>query len=662
MESISDFDKVLKYNGNEEVFQKYRDILNQDFDFTIIYSDLNNKDIKYKGQLKNGNYNGRGKLYDFTHICDGFFKDGKKWGFFQEYYLYNGKKTMKYEGLIIDGKYTGKGTLYENGKKIYEGYFKDDKYDGIGIEYFPNEKKWRKMEYKNNECLNVCFGVLYDEDNNEIYKGKLINQKPEKGESIKIFDKKGFKIYNGGFTEYKYNGFGILYYKSNNKVYYEGKFNMDLFENGKLYDPKGNVIYEGKFIDNFPEECNNITFYDLNEDIMFIGNFKKGKFNEYGKYYKGKNNLIFEGYYNLGIYEGKGILNIAEGYERYEGLFKNGKYTGSGKLYKYCCLYYEGEFEENKFNGKGVLYYTNGQKYFEGFFKNGEPIGNGVKYYDNGNKKLEGSFDTFNSFKGKYYSPDKELLYEGKINDEIPLDENIKIYNDYTYKIYYSEISNSESKEKCFEYCPQYYIINKEIKNIKEIKSKIHFLSFYSYTGKTALIQSLIHKKYIEITYFTVGFNYDILEYKYNNKICKLSLWDSQSLRFSTLPTAFIKKANICIFTINLFEDYKLDIFHFDNVKNSNNNIIIYLVANKVEFSNYNELNCQKSIDENRNYAKQFIKDKKIDKYFEVNNKTGEGIGDLFNNIVYDNELIENSKIITKEKIYKKNKKDCLIA
>ena len=66
-------------------------------------------------------------------------------------------------------------------------------------------------------------------------------------------------------------------------------------------------------------------------------------------------------------------------------------------------------------------------------------------------------------------------------------------------------------------------------------------------TGKTALIQSLIHKKFIEITYFTVGFNYDILEYKYNNKICKLSLWDSQSLRFSILPTAFIKKANICI-------------------------------------------------------------------------------------------------------------------
>ena len=56
------------------------------------------------------------------------------------------------------------------------------------------------------------------------------------------------------------------------------------------------------------------------------------------------------------------------------------------------------------------------------------------------------------------------------------------------------------------------------------------------------------------------------------------------------------------------------------------------------------------------------LKIKKIDKYFEVNNKTGEGIGDLFNNIIYDNELIENSKIITKEKITEKNKKDCLIA
>ena len=79
--------------------------------------------------------------------------------------------------------------------------------------------------------------------------------------------------------------------------------------------------------------------------------------------------------------------------------------------------------------------------------------------YINGSIKIEAIYSNSKNCKGKYYSPDKELLYEGDMIDEIPCNiENIKIYNDYTYKQYILEKIDNKYNIVKSEYFPQYFM------------------------------------------------------------------------------------------------------------------------------------------------------------------------------------------------------------
>ena len=60
-------------------------------------------------------------------------------------------------------------------------------------------------------------------------------------------------IYQGYFYENKYEGKGCLYFE-NKKIYKDGLFKDDNLVNGILYDPDGNKIYSGNFINNNPKE------------------------------------------------------------------------------------------------------------------------------------------------------------------------------------------------------------------------------------------------------------------------------------------------------------------------------------------------------------------------------------------------------------------------
>ena len=87
------------------------------------------KDIKYVGEIENGNPNGQGNVtYANGYKYVGKWKDGKR----------NGQGTItyasgnKYAGKWKDGKRNGQGTVtYANGNK-YVGKWKDGKYNGQG--------------------------------------------------------------------------------------------------------------------------------------------------------------------------------------------------------------------------------------------------------------------------------------------------------------------------------------------------------------------------------------------------------------------------------------------------------------------------------------------------------------------------------------------------
>ena len=90
------------------------------------------------------------------------------------------KSKIKYKGGYADYKYEGRGILYDNNGNIkYNGYFSNNKYNGFG-----------------NLFLN-----------------KVLK-------------------YEGYFTEDKKNGKGLLHYDKNEKIYFNGIFDMDNYVEG----------------------------------------------------------------------------------------------------------------------------------------------------------------------------------------------------------------------------------------------------------------------------------------------------------------------------------------------------------------------------------------------------------------------------------------------
>ena len=134
---MTNMKELIKYEGNENEFKKYYEILKKDFKAEILYYD--NKVKKYSGNIVNNLYDRRGILYNESGdiIYDGFFKEGKYEGFGLEYK----EKLLKYEGFFSNGEYEGKGNLYFNNIKIYEGHFHEGYYHGIGINISITGKK-----------------------------------------------------------------------------------------------------------------------------------------------------------------------------------------------------------------------------------------------------------------------------------------------------------------------------------------------------------------------------------------------------------------------------------------------------------------------------------------------------------------------------------------
>ena len=280
---------------------------------------------------------------------------------------------------------------------------------------------------------------------------------------------------------------------------------------------------------------------------------------------------------------------------------------------------------------KEKFYYPNKQKYFEGNFENDEIKKKGIKYYDNGSKKIEAYYINSLRCRGKYYSPDNELLYDGDMTDEIPFNkENIKIYNDYTYKIYKLEKINEKYNPINYEYNPNYFSSEK-FKH--RLNFKIPVLSFYVYTGKTALLHRLTYGIFKEIKEGTIGSNYFKFLFDKNNNKYQGFLIDLNGHFLSrSLNSGLIRNSYFVIFTIDIYSHEEIEENYIDEIKClMEKESIIYLVGNKFE----NKFNIS-NLEKNRNKVQELMEKNKINKYFEVDAKKGEGIEILIRNIQFD--------------------------
>lgn len=215
------------------------------------YGTLYNKDqkLKYSGEFKLNNYDGKGSLYNDSGILyQGDFKSGLFDGSGTFYYPYC---NVKYAGGFRNGLYDGEGTIsYKNGALIYNGNFKQGEYNGQG--------------------------TLYNIFNKKIYTGNF---------SDGLYDGQGMEyrcdtlLYKGSFQHGKYNGQGILYNTTNKSIIYEGSFFDGAYDgSGKLYYYQTQTVnYEGEFKNG---KFNGIgTLFDKNIRKLYQGPFTHGNIN-----------------------------------------------------------------------------------------------------------------------------------------------------------------------------------------------------------------------------------------------------------------------------------------------------------------------------------------------------------------------------------------------
>ena len=418
---------------------------------------------------------------------------------------------------------------------------------------------------KKGHALKECYGSLYDDKETEIYTGILKNGIPEKAKYVPIYIDE-YLLYIGDIDSFKYHGEGTLYFEKKDKVFFKGQFLQGEFENGLLYDPYGNFIYEGSFMNGIPKEGKNIKLYRVNANLKYEGDIFNYKYDGYGKLY----------YYD--------------------------------KEYDIYYLYYKGNFENGFFKGKGLKYYLTGEKYYEGNFKNNYFYELGIRYYKNNSIKIKGYFYDNNNCEGEYYSPENKLLYNGIIINETPLNsDKIILYNDESYKIYEGKIEDGKYLDYGIEYSnfikdmilyEGYFLSgnyiylnesNKQTINKKETKVvKAFLLSSTVYDGKTCLLRRLIDNTFEEETLMTIGIDYKCISYEYNKKKYKIEILDTAGQQnYRTIFKSSYKYLKILLFLFDLSIENSIGIDFFNEILGSidKKKALIYLIGNKLDIT-----------------------------------------------------------------------------
>ena len=166
-----------------------------------------------------------------------------------------------------------------------------------------------------------------------------------------------------------------------------------------------------------------------------------------------------------------------------------------------------------------------------------------------------------------------------------------------------------------------------------------------------------------------IGLDKSEISFENNNKNFKLIFYDTGgSERFKTVSLKIVKVTNITIYLFNLNVDKGVDPNFIDEIKEFNDNTLIYVVGNKLD-----EIYSKEKIDIiNQEYFGRFrdvvaelMNKNLVYKYFEVSAKTREGLDNLLNNLKMDSMIYLKSfnenpdNIRNKEKEKKKDK--CII-
>ena len=193
--------------------------------------------------------------------------------------------------------------------------------------------------------------------------------------------------------------------KRNNGKYTNGKY---IYDDGKYYI--------GEFQNNTPNGYG--IKYNKNGNILYEGSFINGKFEGNGKYIR-EDGTIYIGQWKNGLCNGKGTMYYPNGNIKYEGDWVDNKYEGYGKQIWKNGEYYIGQFKNGLSNGKGTEYYPNGNIIYEGDWFNGKSEGYGKFFWKDGYYYIGQFKNDKRNGKGIMYFPNGDIEYEGDwVNDK----------------------------------------------------------------------------------------------------------------------------------------------------------------------------------------------------------------------------------------------------
>lgn len=215
----------------------------------------------------------------------------------------------------------------------------------------------------------------------------------------KLYDDKGALLYEGQVKNGQMNGKGKLY-RDNGSVWYDA-----VFRNNEVVGP-GVIYFSG-----------NQYGRDRTGEIAIAQKFENGRQTGYVTNIDDSSFVAYEGETNLGIFQGKGKFYIVDKLV-YDGEFKENLYDGYGKFFINGNLRYEGNWVKNIPNGYGKTYEKSKDKvilYQEGQHVNGVMHGMGIQYYyPSGAKNFEGDFVEGKMGKGTYYDRDGKVIVQGQ--------------------------------------------------------------------------------------------------------------------------------------------------------------------------------------------------------------------------------------------------------
>lgn len=372
--------------------------------WTNCYGEIELPKITYKGEWKNGNFEGRGIAKDI---------DAQMEGLFEKNYFIKGKKIfydgLSYEGELKNDKFHGKGKLIYNNGDIYEGQFKNNLRDGSGKLLLKNGDTY-EGQFQNDLKHGIGKYIYSGQLKGDSYNGEWVeNVKTGKG----IFKKFNDHDYEGSFENNFYHGKGKKIYKDGRS--YDGDFKQNIYEGvGKIIYPDGSSYvgqfrrnvehgkgvyiyakadewkkYEGDWVDGLEEGFGEL---EIKNGDKYIGEFLNTSFHGKGKYIW-KDGDIYEGNFLSGRQDGQGKFRGLNGVS-YEGIFKNGQYNGKGTLVSSDRSTYVGNFLNNCQHGYGEIKYKSdleGRKSYSGNWEHCYQNGKGKMQYSDGTS-YEGIF------------------------------------------------------------------------------------------------------------------------------------------------------------------------------------------------------------------------------------------------------------------------------